>query len=159
MAKRLETGGELPRADAVAIVEFVTLYADGLHHAKEEQVLFPALEEEGMPRAGGPIAVMLMEHERGREYVAGMRSALGALADRNGKAAFAHAASGFADLLEHHIAKENMVLFAMADRMLPQSRDTQLLSAYADREASARTACGDKATHEASLNELSRRWL
>ena len=50
-------------------VDFIRNYADAWHHAKEEDLLFPALEEEGMPRDGGPIAVMLHEHTLGRTYV------------------------------------------------------------------------------------------
>ena len=50
-------------------LDFIQNYADALHHAKEEGLLFPALEAAGMPRRGGPIAVMLDEHELGRTYV------------------------------------------------------------------------------------------
>ena len=37
------------------------------HHTKEEKSLFPALEQAGMPTNMGPIAMMLMDHQRSRE--------------------------------------------------------------------------------------------
>lgn len=155
MAGKLESGAAVDAADAKAVTDFVRLYADGLHHAKEEHVLFPAMEAAGMPRNGGPIAVMLHDHETGRAHVAGMVAAV-----ENGvDASFAMHARGFASLLTQHIAKENNVLFMMASRILPESSDERILAAYAEREAEARKVCGEKSTHEGKLSELSQRWL
>lgn len=159
MAERLEAGGEVDAKDAATIVDFIRFYADGLHHAKEEHVLFPALTDAGMPRNGGPVAVMLYEHDRGREHVAGMLASLEKLATPGGRETFAENARGFANLLDQHIGKENGVLFMMADRLLPSTDDAPLLDAYATREAEARSVCGDKPTHEAKLADLVRRWL
>src|SRR3990172_1482629 len=55
------------------IVEFFATFADRCHHAKEEGVLFPRLEARGIPRDGGPVGVMLMEHDIGRRHVAALR--------------------------------------------------------------------------------------
>jgi hemerythrin-like domain-containing protein len=142
--------GDVDASDATAIVDFVRFYADGMHHAKEENVLFPALEAAGMPRRGGPIGVMLGEHERGREHVGGMLDAVTSFHTVEGRTAFADSARGFAALLEHHIAKENNVLFMMADRLLGRGDETPLLEAYAARDV-------EKATHESILAELSQR--
>src|SRR3989304_9983207 len=46
------------------------------HHHKEEQVLFPALEKKGIPNEGGPIGVMLSEHEAKRGFVKELRKAV-----------------------------------------------------------------------------------
>lgn len=51
------------------IHEFLKVFADKCHHAKEEDVLFPEMEKAGVLRKGGPIGVMLAEHAQGREYV------------------------------------------------------------------------------------------
>ena len=37
-------------------LDFFSHFADQCHHFKEEQVLFPAMEEHGIPREGGPSA-------------------------------------------------------------------------------------------------------
>lgn len=162
MAERVESGEQVSGPDAAAIVDFVRRYADGLHHSKEERVLFPALERAGMPRQSGPIAVMLLEHERGRDHLAMMHAALPSMESAENPVAresFAEGARGFAALLTQHIAKENNILFAMADRMLSAEDDAALLEAYAAREAEAQGTLGDKTTHETTLRALSARWL
>src|SRR5690242_8934083 len=53
-------------------VDFIRNYADRFHHAKEEDVLFEALVEHGMPRENSPVAAMLMEHDHGRAFVKAM---------------------------------------------------------------------------------------
>jgi len=57
-------------------LDFLVNYADGVHHAKEEDILFPALEEAGIPVQQGPIGVMLQDHTVARKLVREMRSAL-----------------------------------------------------------------------------------
>ncbi|HNV04257.1 MAG TPA: hemerythrin domain-containing protein [Vicinamibacterales bacterium] len=103
------------------LVEFFRVFVDHCHHGKEEEALFPELERRGIPRDGGPIGVMLMEHGLGRERVAGMAAGLDEL--RKGvpgavAAIRAHAAA-YRDILRSHIHKENSVLFPMADRVVP----------------------------------------
>jgi hemerythrin-like domain-containing protein len=159
MARCLQRGVEVAHDEATLVVDFVRFYADGLHHAKEEDVLFPALEDAGMPRGGGPIAVMLHEHTRGREFVRAMLDALPSLGQEAGRLRFANAARGFASLLEQHIAKENQVLFCMAERVLPASSEPGILERYAAREAAASASCGDKAAWENKLAILARAWI
>ena len=47
-----------------------------LHHGKEEDILFAAMAENGFPTEGGPIAVMLAEHVRGRAFIQAMAQAV-----------------------------------------------------------------------------------
>ena len=67
-------------------LEFFRHFADQCHHFKEEKVLFPALEEHGIPREGGPIGMMLAEHEEGRGHVRSMIDAMERVAQGNGAA-------------------------------------------------------------------------
>ena len=53
-------------ADLDDAMDFIKTFADSCHHAKEEDLLFPAMGEAGFPSRGGPVGVMLMEHEQGR---------------------------------------------------------------------------------------------
>jgi hemerythrin-like domain-containing protein len=57
-------------------LKFFQIFADKCHHGKEENSLFPLLEVRGVPREGGPIEVMLYEHQLGRSYVKAMRESL-----------------------------------------------------------------------------------
>jgi hemerythrin-like domain-containing protein len=129
-----KAAGRLERDEAVRpevlanLQEFFRLFVDQCHHGKEEELLFPLLEQKGMPRGGGPIGVMLHEHEEGRALIREMRDA--AEATKSGAAGagsrWAGAARGYVGLLRHHIEKENNVLFVMAERLLTPAEQEQL---------------------------------
>lgn len=108
-------------------ITFFRLFADACHHGKEEDLLFPELEQAGLPHDSGPIAVMLDEHEQGRVFVRAMAASFdGARSgDTTEAAALRRAAEGFIELINAHIGKENNVLFNMADGMIvgPDCRD------------------------------------
>ena len=113
-------------------VDFIRNYADGWHHAKEEVHLFPALEMAGMPRDGGPLGVMLQEHVVGRTYVRAIADSLDAVAagDAAAQGTAVENALAYASLLEAHIAKEDGILFEMADRMLSEDEHRRLEEVY-----------------------------
>lgn len=131
----LEALLEAATLDHVAIercIRFVRLFADACHHGKEEGLLFPALEECGLPRESGPIAVMLHEHRRGREHVAAMVQALpGSRAGQaDDQARLVHAGRAYVDLIRNHIFKEDKVLFEMADQLVAGPLRAGLCAAY-----------------------------
>lgn len=128
----LATGPDAPLEKMAAAVELVRSYADGLHHGKEENLLFPMLESRGVPRDGGPIGCMLREHEVGRGAVAAMSDALDAMraGEENAGAAFAAAAGGYVALLHDHISKENEVLFPWAEELLTPNDRLELIEAF-----------------------------
>src|SRR5512137_1052010 len=74
--KKLESGEKVSPEHLEKIVEFIRVFVDKCHHAKEEDQLFPAMEEAGIPKQGGPIGVMLLEHDMGRESVREMSEVL-----------------------------------------------------------------------------------
>jgi hemerythrin-like domain-containing protein len=121
-------------------VDFIRNYADRFHHAKEEDVLFEALIENGMPRANSPVAAMLMEHDLGRAFVAGMEEA--ATRALNGEAGQQEAivtnALGYLDLLREHISKEDEILYPLAERVIPVEMRDSILKGYQRAEESAR---------------------
>ncbi len=113
-------------------VDFVRNFADGCHHAKEEDILFPVLEEAGIPREGGPIACMLDEHIQGRNLIAAisenMKSA--AAGDEPARVVVFKAVRAYVGLLEQHIEKEDSILFAMADRVLDTGQQASMLEKF-----------------------------
>jgi len=136
MARIANNATPVPAADAGAIIDFIRKFADGIHHAKEEGVLFPAMEAAGIPRQGGPIGMMLMEHDEGRAAVRKMDEAVSAFG--TGPAAleaFSRAAFDYSTLLSNHIFKENNVLFRMADQVIPSAQDAVMVAAYDEHEA------------------------
>jgi hemerythrin-like domain-containing protein len=119
--------GEPPPPDAwAALVDWLRGFADARHHAKEERLLFPALEAAGVPRAGGPIDVMLEEHAVGRGLVREMGEALPAERCRH--------AMDYVRLLRAHIAREDEILFEIADTVLTPPAVEALVLAYAAAE-------------------------
>jgi hemerythrin-like domain-containing protein len=136
MAARLVGGGSVTAPDVEQLLEFFVVFADRCHHAKEEGILFPALEAAGVPRAGGPIGVMLDEHEVGRRLVGRLRQdgAAAAGGDAAAQRRFAEAAHEYVALLEQHIAKENQVLFPAADGMLTDEDDRAITAAFERHE-------------------------
>jgi hemerythrin-like domain-containing protein len=119
------------------ILEFFGAFADKCHHGKEEGALFPMLFQKGLPRHVGPVAVMLSEHEEGRAEIAGMRAAIAALEQGHseGVQRFVGHARAYVELLRDHIAKENTVLFPMADGMLNPAEQSEVLDRFATVES------------------------
>jgi hemerythrin-like domain-containing protein len=120
-AKRLEAGEPIQAGFFIEAADFVKGFADGCHHKKEEGVLFKSLTQHDLSEQAGPVAVMLAEHEQGRTFTRAMREAALKLkaGDQSAKQAIIHNSRGYAALLRQHIAKEDGVLFPMADRVIP----------------------------------------
>ena len=118
-------------------LDFIRHFADHCHHFKEEKVLFPALEAHGIPNEGGPIGMMLLEHEEGRSYVRAMFDALSKIAagDPSAQAALFENAKLYLRLLREHIQKEDDILFRMADEVIPADEQRQLLENFEAHEA------------------------
>jgi hemerythrin-like domain-containing protein len=106
-----------------------------LHHAREEDRLFPLLEQRGIPREGGPIGVMCAEHVMGREHVARMREHLAA--EDLGQLRLESKA--YAALLEGHIEKEDVVLFPMGQSVLAPEEIERLGRAFAEVDPGGET--------------------
>jgi hemerythrin-like domain-containing protein len=113
--------GSTEKEELSRFVTFIREFADACHHGKEEDILFGAMVEHGFPREGGPVAVMLHEHDQGRALVGILKSRVDQQepwtdADRQ---EVAQVASGFSDLLRAHIHKEDAILYPMAEQHLP----------------------------------------
>ena len=134
--EKLAASGKQPPPE---LLEFFSEFADVHHHGKEEEILFPALEDAGFPRDAGPVGVMLHEHELGRELLGAMRD----------PAQFAQAARGYVALLGGHIQKENQILFVMADRAVEDPRRVDEAFDEFERSWTAR-----RAKHEAAIARL-----
>ncbi|TAL59996.1 MAG: hypothetical protein EPN88_16535 [Bacteroidetes bacterium] len=115
-----------------SIVDIIRNFADGLHHAKEENLLFPALEQKGFSTRQGPVAVMLFEHEEGRNFVKGITENLELFKNANKHAidGIFQNMLGYAELLRNHISKENNILFRMADNAFTDIEQQQLLEQF-----------------------------
>jgi hemerythrin-like domain-containing protein len=135
--EKITASEETPDAnDLKAIVEIIRNFADGIHHAKEENVFFPKLGEKGFSSEAGPVRVMLNEHVAGRNFVKGMSEniELYGEGDRSALRLIYGNMNGYAALLKSHIAKENNILFRMADGVLDEQENALLLEEFEERE-------------------------
>ncbi|HZV81128.1 MAG TPA: hemerythrin domain-containing protein [Geobacteraceae bacterium] len=117
--------------------DFIRQYADRFHHAKEEDILFEALVTNGMPRQNSPVAAMLMEHDLGRIYVKEFDTAAReAQAGASGREeTIAANALAYAALLRDHIAKEDDILYPLAERVIPEGMRDTIVAGYEKAEA------------------------
>jgi len=136
MVDRLERGGDVRPAFFLEAAGFFAEYADRVHHHKEEDVLFGSIIAGGMPAEQGPIPVMLMEHEQGRVFTRGIRDAARTLeaGDDSARRELVSQARGYIALLRDHIAKEDEVLFPMAEELLSVAAQAEVLEAFGQAE-------------------------
>ncbi len=138
--------GATEKDELARFVTFVREFADACHHGKEEDILFAAMVEHGFPREGGPIAVMLHEHDQGRGLVRILkqRAEQDAAWSDDDRQEIAQVAQGFSDMLHAHIHKEDAVLYPMAEQHLPPEA-MEKVSRDCERFEELKTGSG---THE-----------
>ena len=151
---------EITIADFNKLLEFFKVFVDKCHHSKEEDVLFPTLLDAGLPKQGGPIQVMLAEHDIGRKLVAEMTLALNDYKNDlpNAERKLIRAADNYRELLKSHITKEDEVLYPMADARICSFIQQGMLEEFEDIE---KEKLG-QGTHEEfhnMLGEFKRKYL
>ncbi len=135
--KALTAPGGPPRALLRDAVAYFQGYVDACHNHKEEDHLFPLAEQRGIPRGGGPLAVMLAEHDESRSvlpelaahaqrYLAGDATAL---------ADVRRTFTTYAELLKGHFWKENDILYPMARRVLSEADGHAVIAGIEAAEA------------------------
>lgn len=157
-ATRIEETGAVDVERVTQMVEFTRNFTDGDHHTKEENLLFPLLEERSAA-AGGTISVLLSEHEAARDC---MRAISAALPDAAGEDE-ERAAAGrgvvvenlrlYAYLLPLHIGKEDTILFKLTDDLL-SVQEQKLLAEEFDRLGSSPGAAEQAERYHRMAHEL-----
>ena len=131
-ANHLSAGQEIPAEFFIKAADFVKGFADGCHHQKEEGILFEALVANGMSKGAGPVAVMLAEHEQGRQFTRAMRTGAERLqsGDQTAISQITQNALNYVVLLRQHIQKEDRILFPMANRTIPVEQHEKITQAF-----------------------------
>jgi len=106
------------------VLNFFEVFADKCHNGKEENYLFAALNEAGVPESGDLVAAMLSEHSRGHGFIEEMKGLLKSYekGETGFVMVFTTPALQYINLLRSHIWKEDVVLFAMAEKALPADK-------------------------------------
>ncbi|MFQ6610726.1 MAG: hemerythrin domain-containing protein [Fidelibacterota bacterium] len=103
------------------------------HHQREEQILFPQMENQGI---SGPPSVMRMEHETLREkkhHLQKLLSEKQTVDFQIFRENISNTAYSIVELLRAHIHKENMILYPMAFRAIQGDAIWQEMAERSDR--------------------------
>ncbi|MCU0241692.1 MAG: PAS domain-containing protein [Vicinamibacteria bacterium] len=136
-----ETALAQPNGPTTELVEltldYLSNYLDRCHNMKEEDHLFPLIEGHGIPRQGGPLGVMLIEHEQSRNLLARLVPLMQAFAhgQHHVQAELAAVFTEYAALLKGHFWKENDILYPLAERVLSADDGRQIVTGIAATEA------------------------
>ena len=124
----LNDGKQIPESILLPVIDFSKNFTDVCHHSKEEKSLFPALEQAGMPSNMGPIAMMLIDHQRTREIGAQMEMSANEYLSSGNSAKLISDMQQYVEHVTEHLWKENNRLFMMAEARL------QYVSEKVDKE-------------------------
>ena len=143
------------KAELGRFVAFIREFADAHHHGKEENILFTAMVDAGFPRQGGPIAVMLFEHDQGRAFVRQLANLAQQPApwSADDRQHLAEAAFSFSNHLHNHIHKEDAILYPMAEQRLPPDA-LERVSAACERYDEQKAASGEADRLRALADDL-----
>ncbi len=133
MTERIRAGSHTGAGDLAQVVEFLQVFVDQCHHAKEEQLLFPALRAGSATAHEEVLDVLTAEHAQGRELVAMIAAAADHRSDGGGDlkgAELAQAMAEYTKLLRDHVRREERDCFSVADRELPASVQDTLTEGY-----------------------------
>ena len=154
--QRLDCGEDVSPDLLEQALTFVRGFADGCHHAKEEQGLFPVLAGKGPMIKGGPVKVLTADHEAGRKLMRDLEGAIAAMraGEPEGRVEAQQAIGLYTQMLRRHIAKEEEVLFRLAE-MLISDEEAEALGAHFER-VEAQTGAGAHERYESMVAEMER---
>ncbi len=124
----LNNNTQIPESILLPVIDFTKNFTDVCHHSKEEKSLFPALEKAGLPSNMGPIAMMLMDHQRSREIGTQMEESAKDYLSSGNSTKLISDMQLYVEHITEHLWKENNKLFMMAEARL------QYVSEQVDKE-------------------------
>lgn len=114
-------------------IDFLLQFGDKIHNTKEEKILFPLMESHGVPVQGGPLGVMLQEHEAERQLLTRMQGILPVFSELTfaERLEFKEEGMEYLKVRADHIWKENDVLYPMGRKVLTDADNTSLMAEFA----------------------------
>ena len=119
----LKDGKVIPESILLQTIDFTKNFVDVCHHGKEEETLFPALAQTGMPTKMGPIARMLLEHQITKEIASKIEESSKIYITNGNSEELIHNIEQYIQHVTDHLYKENNRLFMMADARLQSYSD------------------------------------
>ena len=129
-------------------IDFIRKYADGLHHKKEEDILFAAMLENLGPVAEKVVrGGMLVEHQMARGYVMELENNLKLIEKSKEDLPKLHIltnAMAYVELLRNHAEKENKTVYPFADKSLSEDVKLEVAKEMDERIREEEKFLGDK---------------
>ena len=119
----LKDGKVVPESILLQTIDFTKNFVDVCHHGKEEETLFPALAQTGMPTKMGPIARMLLEHQITKEIASKIEESSKIYFTNGDSEELVRNIEQYIQHVTDHLHKENNRLFMMADARLQSYSD------------------------------------
>lgn len=130
--QRLESGQRPPMEFFEHAVDFSRRFVDRFHHIKEEHLMFARLAQVRHGEIDSLIDTLRFQHERGRNHVSGISSALPGYARGEDTHAtmLVEDVAAYIALLRRHIQWEDHVFYPLVERHLPDADKTGLLREF-----------------------------
>lgn len=131
-ADDIQNGGQPPGVFFEKAVVFARMFADEFHHFKEEHLLFVRLAQKRRGELDARLGVLRQQHERGRELVTGIATAIEGYTagDPGATGALVERLGAFTSLLRHHLHMEDHVVYPIARRELDAADLRELDTEY-----------------------------
>jgi hemerythrin-like domain-containing protein len=132
MCDEIRRTKKLDASAATDVIHFMRDFSDGVHHLKEERILFPAM----VAKTVFPGCGLISEHELGRERVRSMVEAVerSRRGDAEAVKVFVRYARSYINLLRSHIAKEDECLANVVATAFSTEERESLTVAFEDME-------------------------
>ena len=127
-AAKLRQTGQVDRQKIERFIDFFSNFTDRCHHAKEERFYFPAAQVYDGEEIDRQVAELKAEHAQFRAMLQEVKYLLGKDSPDSGM--LAERLDRYSELLEIHIDKENRILFARADILLPPEEEKALMTSF-----------------------------
>ena len=121
---------EIDAAFFLKFIEFQRGYTDGIHHAKEEDILFPVLAEHEATKNNPDIKLLIHQHILSRAHMENIEEAI----DQNKDQVIAKNALEYGSMIRDHIDREDSRLFPLVEQLLPDNTKNEVLRKFKKSE-------------------------
>ncbi len=118
-------------------IDFIRNYADKIHHAKEEDILFREFNKKSSEAHCNPVEQMLFEHNLGREAIKKAEEGL----KENDKNKIIRGFEEYINLIKEHIFKEDNILYPMCDEVIDDKTKKKMIIDFEKADKKSEKNC------------------
>jgi hemerythrin-like domain-containing protein len=136
LCNNIKAGRKIIKEHLEKVNEFICIYILIYHHVKEEKILLPAIENTGIPKYGGIIDAIKVDHYLENKYLQAMKQSLENYdaGERIALSNYISSAEQYMELTKYHIEQEDHLLFLIADIRISNDQDYHLFQEVTNLE-------------------------